>query len=320
LLELLKATKNPDQIITEAASLACVSTTNNNKLRRSLSGDFNQKDDCSPAKKVKVELHHQAQLSAAQLILSSQLTSTNAPIPQIPNQEIPLTALKPLLSYSDNQNPNQLKKIAVASVQANQRPIPMTNTQNLLASLVASKPVKTVTVDNSKPCRPLLLSSLSKTNGGVFQIIPIQCKPLKGIRDKPIHAVPVVLGQQAQTQNGQQQHCVTAMSPVSNNVLTMLMRPPVVSATSPASVLLSPRNPVLKKPNAELFTGQQIMEKYPEYFTPPHSLFQNPSGKPAANPIIFPKMTPETPSSNPKGALNAVTRKLMSFQNEEEQK
>ena len=291
-----------------------------NKLQRSLSGDFDKKDGCSPAKKIKVELHHQSQLPAAQLLLSPQGTTksaTSLPVPQIPSQEIPLTALKPLLSYSDNQNTNQPKKIAVASIQPNQRPIP--NSPNLFASLVASKPVKTVTVDNSKPCRPLLVPNLSKTNGGVFQIIPIQYKPLKGVRDKPIHAVPVVLGQQPQAQNGQQQqqHGVTAMSPVSNNVLTMLMRPPIVTVTSP-SVLLSPRNSVLKKPAAELLT-QQIIEKYPEYFTPPHNM-QNPGGKPAANPIIFPKMTPETPSSEPKGALNAVTRKLMSFQNEDEQR
>ena len=108
----------------------------------------------------------------------------------------------------------------------------------------------------------------------------------------------------------------------------MLMRQPLVAVNSP-NVLLSPRNQqqMMKKsapsPIAEMLTTQQIAEKYPEYFTPPNHMQQNVGGgvvtagnKPAANPIIFPKMTPETPSSEPKNALNAVTRKLMSFQNE----
>lgn len=290
LIELLKATKQPMSNVesssitaNKAPSSSVTVSSGRPKLRRSLSGEFKE-DSISPPKKVKLDF------------VNAEKSHSNQP---------QLAALKPLLSYSDA---NTLKS---TSLQISNVQLPDSSNANqngILPNL--TKPTKCFPIEN-KVCRPLIVSnltnpiSLQKANG----VYLIQCKTLQG--DKPIHAVPVVLGQKAQGQHNLNQVNTTP----SSGMVTMLMRQPIVTVTSP-SVLLSPRNQILKKPGNEVSNNQQAAEKYPEYFTPPHAVLHA-NGKPAANPIIFPKMTPETPSSDPKSVLNAVTRKLMSFQNEE---
>ena len=339
LIDLIKATKN--QVVNIAVSIAPQSfqdTNNKNKiqagvapsagsggLRRSLSGDFNENGAmCSPAKKIKIEFHPQHQ----QQQNGDQNTMQNLPV----LKSLVSIVESPKSSQQQQQQQQQHPRIQVVTseTQAN-----LFNSIKAAAAAAAGQQQQKINGDANgarQAYRPLLISNTlplaSKTNGNanVFQIIPIQCKPLKTVHDKPIHAVPLVLGQQpnnvgaVSSNNNQQAN--------NNNVLTMLMRQPLVAVNSP-NVLLSPRNQqqMMKKsapsPIAEMLTTQQIAEKYPEYFTPPNHMHQNIGGgvvtagnKPAANPIIFPKMTPETPSSEPKNALNAVTRKLMSFQNE----
>ena len=270
-------------------------------LRRSLSGDFNENASLSPCKKIKMDSKQQQQ---------PQVTKATSPTtPVVNGTQAPLTALKPLLSYVASQAANnQSTNVKISKVPA-----------NLITNITAAPKAfqKNLKFDNKQPCRPILVSSslsLPKSNGGVYQIIPIHCKPLKTLGDKPIRAVPVVLNQHTSPQPAAAFTGNTAATSQANNVLTMLVRQPIVTVNSP-QVIVSPRNQVFKKQGTEMLSTQQLADKYPEYFTPPH--MPN-AGKPAANPIIFPKMTPETPSSDPKCTLNAVQRKLMSFQNEEQ--
>ena len=333
LIDLIKATKN--QVVNIAVSIAPQTFIQDGKkrvqaggsvgvgLRRSLSGEFDENGAvCSPAKKIKIELYPQQQ----------QQTPDQGTIQRLP-------ILKSIGSFVGSPNGTaqpQHKVLHAPRIQiVTSEQASLINSIKAAAAAVASgqqQQQKFNIGDTRQAYRPLLISNTlplaSKVNGGanVFQIIPIQCKPLKTVQhDKQIHAVPLVLNHQHQPQTG---GAASSTNQGNNNVLTMLMRQPLVTVNSP-TVLLSPRKHILKKsahsPVADTLTTQQIAEKYPEYFTPPNHMRQiiggggGVGGKPAANPIIFPKMTPETPSSEPKGALNAVTRKLMSFQNEEEQ-
>jgi len=274
-------------------------------LRRSLSGDFDENALVSPSKKIKLDSQQQQQLQV------TKATTTNTPM--INGIQAPLTALKPLLSYVASQAAHNVANNQPTNFKISKVPA------NLITNITAAPKAfqKNLKFDSKQPCRPILVSSslsLPKSNGGVYQIIPIHCKPLKTLGDKPIRAVPVVLNQHT---NPQPAANFTGNSPATsqaNNVLTMLVRQPIVTVNSP-QVIVSPRNQVFKKQGTEMLSTQQLADKYPEYFTPPH--MPN-AGKPAANPIIFPKMTPETPSSDPKCTLNAVQRKLMSFQSEEQ--
>lgn len=282
LIELLSSVKQP------------TIPTKPTNLRRSLSEDFESK---SP-KKIKLDE------SAAEVEQDVQ----EEPV-------VSLVALKPLLSYSGDdsqqQNTQNVQKIpkppVVSASPANLSKVQIesSNSQLLKATSCPQTPV------TNRLCQPILVSTVGtpmsiQKASGLYQIIPIQCKQM----NKNEKTIPVFIGQQ-QVQQGVQRPSTTP----STNVVTMLMRPPIVTVTSP-SVLLSPRNPTFQKKQGTDLTNQ-ISEGYPEYFTPPHVLINSGNGKPPANPIIFPKMTPETPSSDPKSVLTAVTRKLMSLHNEE---
>ena len=341
------------QLVQLVTATICNNATgvNNNMIgggiRRSLTANFEENNDsASPPKRIKLEFQHQ---------LPQQQQSATAPN-HTTVQGLPITALKSLISYVEapNKANNQQQQQHQQQHKVLSGPkIQVVSSETQAALLKAAAAVASATghqhkihfsdVNSGKQAyRPLLISNTLPLNnkangtatGNVFQIIPIQCKPLKTTvsQDKSIHAVPLMLSPQSQQhQVGGRIATSFATTQAGNNVLTMLMRQPLVTVNSP-TVILSPRNQILKKttsptstptggvqqsPVAEMLTTQQIVEKYPEYFTPPHNGMT--IGKPGANPIIFPKMTPETPSSEPKGTLNAVTRKLMSFQNEEKE-
>lgn len=283
LIELLSSANNPLAALAKPV-----------KPRRSLSNDFNNDTVCLPAKKIK---------------LDESTTEAYSDQEKLEEPAASLVALKPLLSYGGDQQQQNCKTqsvskqlTAVTSTKNLPKYLPLQVATNNLQSGQSTVIPQHTTVTN-RLCQPILVSAVGnpmslQKGGGLYQIIPLQCKPMNK-NDKPI---PVFIGQQ-QLQQGSQ--CPANIS--SSNVVTMLMRPPIVTVTSP-SVLLSPRNATVTS---------QISDKYPEYFTPPHPFFNGANGKPPANPIIFPKMTPETPTSDPKSVLTAVTRKLMSLQNDE---
>ena len=116
----------------------------------------------------------------------------------------------------------------------------------------------------------------------------------------------------------QKQHNLTHANPVGTAVMSLMMRPSIVTVRSP-SIVISPKAVIRKSDPSLIFNQQSHNEDYPEFITPPHVLAMC-NSKPPANPIIFPKMTPETPSSSTEESysmLNTVTRKLMSLQGEE---
>lgn len=288
-------------------------------LRRSLSTDFEADNDAPAQKKAKLVDHIITTTKPGEPATQPPSPAVNkhaSPVAQGVVNTGPLyyAALKPLLSYAQLPTSSEASKSHIGPATASQLKLRENGKWQQPAYLTIPAHLKksgNVTTE-SQSISPMLISPvgrpISMTKNGLYQIIPVQCQPYSENREGSIlrtFNVPLVVNQQPPTMKS------SSASPVT----PIMMRAPVVTMPSP-SVLISPKTVLRKNISDATLPTSQMSENYTEFVTPPHVFIRGIAGKPPANPIIFPKMTPETPSTEPYPSLNAVTRKLMSLQQE----
>ena len=250
---------------------------------------------------------------------STQLTNKDS-IDVLPNEAVPCSngdgpilyaALKPLLSYVSASKSMDTSQI-IAQHQQSLINAAGKCQQSAYLTIPASFKILPTSGTETK-LSPMLVSPLgapvSFAKNGLYQIVPVQCQPFINTNERPatqVFKVPLLTNQKQQN----------LQSPSPTSVMPMMMRPPIVTVRSP-SVVIPPKTIVRKSDLGLVLNQQQLNENYPEFVTPPHVLVGG-SNKPPATPILFPRMTPETPSSTMDlSVLNTVTRKLMSLHGEE---
>lgn len=159
---------------------------------------------------------------------------------------------------------------------------------------------------------------ISIPKSGLYQIIPVQCH--SAVVEKNDSSTIMTASQQPATLVARQINTKPDGIKIPENTPIPIMLRPAVSVTS-SPVTISPKPASLKNftDSPTPINQAQLNGNYSEFVTPPH-VPQTHYGKPPANPIIFPKMTPETPSSTgpiAQSVLTNVTRKLMSLQQDD---
>ena len=279
--------------------------------RRRLSSDFDSQVSEPPSKKPKVE---KSENSNPSIVFPDNPVVTAIPYDRSPSRT--------LVSLLNNNNIYTNGMLIENDVVINSENIPPNaeNNGNWQQPTYFTIPATLKPV--GKPGSPahnittMLVSPLSNPlsipKSGLYQIIPVQCHSVVERNESSVSP-----GQATLMAKGQKSSSEGYKMP-EKSVIPLLMRPPIVTVTSP-SVAISPTPSSLKNFTDSPVNYQQLNGNYQEFVTPPHVLYRNFS-KPPANPIIFPKMTPETPSSSgpiSQSVLTNVTRKLMALQKED---
>ena len=310
-------TKLPGNGLLELLS-ACRSDGSKRTLRRSLSSEFGA-DKSTPEKKLKIDISENIKVSG----VNSESKSGNAIQIQRLSSSSAVPVIYPVLVPSHHQNfsENLLHDVShttmLRSVQKNSSPE--------LASTTCSKQSIAVTV--KKPVLASTMNMSTTSNMSYYQVVPIRYNQYSNKMQQHLVQLPIVLQQKPGCLPLVVKKAPVVPSHNINSINRVLMQPPVpmrnakFHGRSVISVSTKSKMPQCISPKVTL-TGSTYegvskhLKNYPELCTPPQVIKNDPDGKPAAAPILFPKMTPETPSAEnlvPHAALNTVTRKLMSL-------
>ncbi|XP_065670598.1 transcription factor E2F7 isoform X2 [Hydra vulgaris] len=305
-------TKLPGNGLLELLS-ACRSDGFKRTLRRSLSSEFDA-DHITPEKKLKIDVSLN-DTNATDVNLES---NSDSPI-QFARVSSAVPAIYPVLApSSQNQlkiSENLLRDVNTKSYQKGSSP----DSRNL----TCSKQSMSVIVK-----KPLLSSTVESSNTNYYQVVPVRYPCSNKMQHHQLVQLPIVLQQKPVCLPvvGKKAQLISPRSVTS--LSRVLMQPPVTSrnvklqgksvitvSTNSKIQCISPMVTLNGSVNERNYVSKQL-QNYPELCTPPQVIKNDPDGKPLATPILFPKMTPETPSAEnivPHAVLNTVTRKLMSL-------
>nr|QOY46830.1 E2F transcription factor 7 [Hydra vulgaris] len=305
-------TKLPGNGLLELLS-ACRSDGFKRTLRRSLSSEFDA-DHITPEKKLKIDV---------------SLNDTNATDVNLEsNSDIPIqfarvsSAVPAIYSVLAPSSQNQLKNSESLLHDVNTKSCQKSSSPDS-RNLTCSKQSMSVIVK-----KPLLSSTVESSNTNYYQVVPVRYPCSNKMQHHQLVQLPIVL-QQKPVCLPVVSKKAQLISPRSVTSLSrVLMQPPVTSrnvkfqgksvitvSTNSKIQCISPMVTLNGSVSERNYVSKHL-QNYPELCTPPQVIKNDPDGKPLATPILFPKMTPETPSAEnivPHAVLNTVTRKLMSL-------